>query len=160
MPRICTHPQNTPDYPPTPTTESNDLRPRGPPVTAILPFLYLGNEEGAADEKLIDRLSIKYILNMTPVCPNYFIQKADMHYKQIKICDSNQADIGQYFEEAVKFIGKFFVHQIIRKFIPVFSRSFKSYLFCIKVENVLDLQKLILETLKGLKFCKNMYPFS
>ena len=95
------------------------MRPRGPPVTAILPFLYLGNQEGAADEDLIDRLSIKYVLNMTPVCPNYFIQKADMHYKQIKICDSNQADIGQYFDEAFKFIGRsrLMLHEFFSSFL-------------------------------------------
>lgn len=30
-----------------------------------------------------------------------------MHYKQIKINDSNQEDIGQHFDEAIQFIGKF-----------------------------------------------------
>lgn len=29
-----------------------------------------------------------------------------MHYKQIKINDSNQEDIGQHFDEAIQFIGK------------------------------------------------------
>ena len=96
------------DFPPSPTTcDSCPGRPQGTPVTAILPFLYLGNEEGAADEALIDRLSIKYILNLTPRCPNFFSQRSDMHYKQIKINDSNQEDIGQHFDEAIQFIGKF-----------------------------------------------------
>lgn len=96
------------DFPPSPTTcDSLPGRPQGMPVTAILPYLYLGNEEGAADEALIDRLSIKYILNLTPRCPNFFSQRSDMHYKQIKINDSNQEDIGQHFDEAIQFIGKF-----------------------------------------------------
>lgn len=96
------------DFPPSPTTcDTHPGRPQGTPVTAILPFLYLGNEEGAADEALIDRLSIKYILNLTPRCPNFFSQRSDMHYKQIKINDSNQEDIGQHFDEAIQFIGKF-----------------------------------------------------
>ena len=96
------------DFPPSPTTcDSYPGRPQGTPVTAILPFLYLGNEEGAADEALIDRLSIKYILNLTPRCPNFFSQRSDMHYKQIKVNDSNQEDIGQHFDEAIQFIGKF-----------------------------------------------------
>ena len=30
-----------------------------------------------------------------------------MHYKQIKINESNQEDIGQHFDEAIQFIGKF-----------------------------------------------------
>lgn len=95
------------DFPPSPTTcDSYPGRPQGTPVTAILPFLYLGNEEGAADEALIDRLSIKYILNLTPRCPNFFSQRSDMHYKQIKINDSNQEDIEQHFDEAIQFIGK------------------------------------------------------
>ena len=95
------------DFPPSPTTcEPVPGRPQGTPVTAILPYLYLGNEEGAADEALIDRLSIKYILNLTPRCPNFFIQRPDIHYKQIKIHDSNQEDIGQHFDEAIQFIGK------------------------------------------------------
>lgn len=95
------------DFPPSPTTcEPVPGRPQGTPVTAILPYLYLGNEEGAADEALIDRLSIKYILNLTPRCPNFFSQRPDIHYKQIKIHDSNQEDIGQHFDEAIQFIGK------------------------------------------------------
>lgn len=95
------------DFPPSPTTcDSCPGRPQGTPVTAILPYLYLGNEEGAADEALIDRLSIKYILNLTPRCPNFFSQRPDLHYKQIKINDSNQEDIGQHFDEAIQFIGE------------------------------------------------------
>lgn len=98
------------DFPPSPTPattcDSHAGRPQGAPVTAILPLLYLGNEEGAADEALIDRLSIKYILNLTPRCPNFFSQRSDMHYKQIKINDSNQEDIEQHFDEAIQFIGK------------------------------------------------------
>lgn len=95
------------DFPPSPTAcDSYPGRPQGTPVTAILPFLYLGNEEGAADEALIDRLSIKYILNLTPRCPNFFSQRSDMHYKQIKVNDSNQEDIGQHFDEAIQFIDE------------------------------------------------------
>lgn len=99
------------DFPPSPTCTSPwpspcPQRPKGTPVTTVLPFLFLGNEEGAADENLIDRLSIKYVLNITPKCPNFFIQRSDMHYKQIKIADSSQEDIGQYFEEAIQFIGR------------------------------------------------------
>lgn len=43
---------------------------------------------------------------MTEMCPNFFIHRKDIHYKQIKINDSYQEDIGQYFEDAVRFIGK------------------------------------------------------
>ncbi|XP_068687513.1 dual specificity protein phosphatase 10-like [Montipora foliosa] len=97
------------DFPPSPTPTSCDAlsgRPQGAPVTAILPYLYLGNEEGAADEALIDRLSIKYILNLTPRCPNFFSQRSDLHYKQIKVNDSSQEDIEQHFDEAIQFIDK------------------------------------------------------
>lgn len=95
------------DFPPSPTTcGSCPGRPQGTPVTAILPYLYLGNEEGAADEALIDRLSIKYILNLTPRCPNFFSHRSDLNYRQIKVNDSNQEDIAQHFDEAIQFIGK------------------------------------------------------
>ncbi|XP_028518181.1 dual specificity protein phosphatase 10 isoform X2 [Exaiptasia diaphana] len=93
--------------PPTPPiSEYCEHRPRGPPASAILPFLFLGSEEGAADEELVDRLAIKFILNMTEMCPNFFVHRKDIHYKQIKINDSYQEDIGQYFEEAVRFIDE------------------------------------------------------
>jgi len=93
--------------PPTPPiSEHSEKSPRGPPASVILPFLFLGSEEGAADEQLVDRLGIKFILNMTEMCPNFFSHRKDIHYKQIKINDSYQEDIGQYFEEAVRFIGK------------------------------------------------------
>lgn len=95
------------DFPPSPTTcDSCPGRPQGTPVTAILPFLYLGNEEGAADEALIDRLSIKYILNLTPRCPNFFSHRSDLNYRQIKVNDSNQEDIAQHFDEAIQFIDE------------------------------------------------------
>jgi hypothetical protein len=103
--RICDVVTPVSDYTLT-STERCEPRPRGPPASAILPFLYLGSEEGAADEELIDRLSIKFVLNITEMCPNFFVHRKDMHYKQIKINDSYQEDIGQHFEEAIRFIGK------------------------------------------------------
>ncbi|XP_048579996.1 dual specificity protein phosphatase 10 isoform X2 [Nematostella vectensis] len=104
-PRIC-HPVgncgiselSAPDLCPT--------RPRGPPASSILPFLFLGSEEGAADEDLIDRLAIKFILNLTPVCPNFFSEREDIIYKRIQINDSYQEDIGQHFDEAIAFIDE------------------------------------------------------
>lgn len=36
-----------------------------------------------------------------------------MHYKQIKINDSNQEDIGQHFDEAIQFIGKFLEKNVV-----------------------------------------------
>ena len=91
---------------PSPSPSLCPQRPQGTPVTEVLPLLFLGNEEGAADQDLIDKLHIRYVLNITPKCPNYFSQRPDMRYKRITIHDSNLEDIGQYFEEAIQFIGK------------------------------------------------------
>jgi phage-related protein len=78
----------------------------GPPVSEIIPRLFIGNKISASDESLIDRLDIKYILNVTKDHPNYFQQRPDLIYKQISVNDSSKEDIGMHFEDALRFIGK------------------------------------------------------
>jgi dual specificity MAP kinase phosphatase len=78
----------------------------GPPVSEIIPRLFIGNKISASDESLINKLDIKYILNVTKDHPNYFQHRSDLIYKQISVNDSSQEDIGMHFEDALKFIGE------------------------------------------------------
>lgn len=78
----------------------------GPPVSEIIPQLYIGNKSSASDEHLIDSLGIKFILNVTKDHPNYFEHRPDLVYKQISVNDSSQEDIGAHFEEALWFIDE------------------------------------------------------
>ena len=80
--------------------------PNGPAVSEIIPQLFIGNKISASDESLIDKLDIKYILNVTKDHPNYFQHRSDLIYKQISVNDSSQEDIGIHFEDALRFIGK------------------------------------------------------
>lgn len=80
--------------------------PNGPPVSEIIPHLFIGNKISASDEHLIDTLGIKYILNVTKDHPNYFQHRPDLAYKQILVNDSSKEDIGCHFEDALHFIGK------------------------------------------------------
>lgn len=80
--------------------------PSGPPISEIIPQLFIGNKISASDECLIDMLNIKYILNVTKDHPNYFQHRSDLVYKQISVNDSSQEDIGIHFEDALQFIGK------------------------------------------------------
>ena len=93
---------------PNTTTEPGECTtsvPNGPSVSEIIPRLFIGNKISAADEFLIDRLGIKYILNVTRDHPNYFQHRPDLVYKQICVNDSSKEDIGIHFEEALRFIG-------------------------------------------------------
>ena len=80
--------------------------PNGPPISEIIPRLFIGNKISASNEGLIDKLGIKYILNVTKDHPNYFQHRSDLIYKQISVNDSSQEDIGIHFEDALRFIGK------------------------------------------------------
>lgn len=79
-----------------------------PPVSEIIPMLFIGNKISASDECLIDRLRIKFILNVTKDHPNYFEHRQDLVYKQVLVNDSSQEDIGEHFEGALRFIGKLY----------------------------------------------------
>lgn len=75
-------------------------------VTEVIPNLYLGNAMDAADEGLLRKSDIRYILNLTSTCPNYFSENSTYRYKQIKIEDSCREDIKGIIEEAIGFIGR------------------------------------------------------
>ncbi|XP_065112567.1 dual specificity protein phosphatase 10 [Paramisgurnus dabryanus] len=73
-------------------------------VTAVLPFLFLGNERDAQDLELMQRLNIGYILNVTTHLPLYHYDLGHFNYKRLPATDSNKQNLRQYFEEAFEYI--------------------------------------------------------
>uniref|UniRef100_A0A3B4BAG4 Dual specificity protein phosphatase 10 n=1 Tax=Periophthalmus magnuspinnatus TaxID=409849 RepID=A0A3B4BAG4_9GOBI len=74
------------------------------PITPILPSLYLGNEQDAQDLRLLQRLNVGYILNVTTHLPLYHYDTGLFVYKRLPATDSNKQNLRQYFEEAFEFI--------------------------------------------------------
>lgn len=78
------------------------------PASAILPFLYLGNERDA-DYTRLKELDISYVLNVTSHIPSS-TQQEGITYKRLPAADNCHQNLKQYFEEAFEFIGKFSVY--------------------------------------------------
>ncbi|XP_019714108.1 uncharacterized protein LOC109508512 [Hippocampus comes] len=72
-------------------------------VSAILPFLYLGNERDAQDLDLLLHLNIGYVVNVTTHLPLYHL-KSGLHYKRLPATDNSKQNLRQYFEEVFEFI--------------------------------------------------------
>ncbi|KAA0708206.1 Dual specificity protein phosphatase 10 [Triplophysa tibetana] len=83
--------------PSTPDIENAEL-------TAVLPFLFLGNERDAQDREQMQRLNIGYILNVTTHLPLYHFDLGLFNYKRLPATDSNKQNLRQYFEEAFEYI--------------------------------------------------------
>ncbi|KAK7151278.1 hypothetical protein R3I93_012272 [Phoxinus phoxinus] len=83
--------------PSTPDIENAEL-------TAILPFLYLGNERDAQDLEQMRRMDIGFILNVTTHLPLFHYELGLFNYKRFPATDSNKQNLRQYFEEAFEFI--------------------------------------------------------
>ncbi|XP_051952241.1 dual specificity protein phosphatase 10 [Xyrauchen texanus] len=83
--------------PSTPDIENAEL-------TAILPFLFLGNERDAQDLEQMQRMNIGYILNVTTHLPLFHYDQGHFNYKRLPATDSNKQNLRQYFEEAFEFI--------------------------------------------------------
>ncbi|XP_061660286.1 uncharacterized protein si:dkey-175m17.7 [Syngnathoides biaculeatus] len=72
-------------------------------VSAVLPFLFLGNERDAQDGDLLLRLNVGYVVNVTTHLPLYHL-KSGLHYKRLPATDSSKQNLRQYFEEVFEFI--------------------------------------------------------
>lgn len=70
----------------------------------ILPYLYLGNADTAADRELLDRYNIRYIINVTRDLENNFESDNHFHYLKIAVDDSCSNNLAQYFPQAIEFI--------------------------------------------------------
>uniref|UniRef100_A0A0N4VJQ6 Dual specificity protein phosphatase n=1 Tax=Enterobius vermicularis TaxID=51028 RepID=A0A0N4VJQ6_ENTVE len=70
----------------------------------ILPYLYLGNADTAADREVLDRYNIRYIINVTRDVENNFESDDHFHYLKIAVDDSCSNNLAQYFPKAINFI--------------------------------------------------------
>lgn len=57
---------------------------------------------------MICDFKVKYILNVTPKCPNHF-EKENMVYKRIAVADTGSQKLSVHFFDAFKFIGTLIV---------------------------------------------------
>lgn len=86
----------------------------------ILPFLYLGSAYHASRKDMLDMLGITALINVSANCPNHF--EDSFLYKSIPVEDNHKADISSWFNEAIEFIGEFFLPQLPPA--PFFLRTF------------------------------------
>jgi dual specificity MAP kinase phosphatase len=86
------------------STRPNPSCPLSVRATEVIPNLFLGNATDAADHAFLSANNIRYILNLTCQCPNYFAGNPQFHYKQIKIEDSCREDIKEIIADAIDFI--------------------------------------------------------
>lgn len=72
--------------------------------TRLLPHLFIGSAQHAANKEVLQRLGITAILNVSKTCRNNFEEQ--FTYKTIPVDDSFNEDIGSYFAETSLFIGE------------------------------------------------------
>ncbi|KAJ3588951.1 hypothetical protein NHX12_009804 [Muraenolepis orangiensis] len=73
-------------------------------VSAILPFLFLGNERDAQDLDLLLRLNVAFVVNVTTHLPLYHLTTGRVRYKRLPATDNSKQDLRRYFEEVFEFI--------------------------------------------------------
>jgi dual specificity MAP kinase phosphatase len=66
-----------------------------PPVF-ILSYLILGSEKDAHCKEVLEEFGVKYILNVTANCPNYFEEEQRFVYKRIAVSDTGTQKLSQY----------------------------------------------------------------
>lgn len=72
-------------------------------VDEILPHLYLGDIETSQDKIVLEKLNIKYIINISN-CESY-IKWEEIEYFDINIEDSKNVDISLYFDKCREIIN-------------------------------------------------------
>lgn len=73
--------------------------------TFIIDNIYIGSAHNAANKKLLDRLNIKYIINVTAEITNYFIN--EIEYSNYVIYDDNKQSIFNYLDDSYKKIKEY-----------------------------------------------------
>ncbi|XP_054719903.1 dual specificity protein phosphatase 10-like [Uloborus diversus] len=97
--------------PPTPEEEECPLSPdpaatlEALRATAILPFLYVGNEKDAEDVVRLKELGIGFVLNVTSQVPGYCDEQG-FTFLRLPAADSYQQNLKQYFSKAFAFIDE------------------------------------------------------
>ena len=84
----------------TPCMSAGDV-----PVTKILPFLYLGNEEDSKNASTLQSIGINFVMNVSESAADssYVIST---HYLKIPVRDSTTENIVDWFQSAFDFIGE------------------------------------------------------
>eukprot|EP00795_Rhopilema_esculentum_P005444 gene5444-619_t len=89
---------------------------RNIPVTKILPFLYLGNEEDSQDIGTLQSIGIDFVMNVSETAADS-PHVITTHYMKIPVRDSTSENIVDWFQSAFNFIdrvrtcdGKVLVH--------------------------------------------------
>jgi len=86
------------------STRPNPGCPLNVRATEVTANVFLGNAMDATDHDFLTKNNIRYILNLTCQCPNYFAGNPLFHYKQIKIEDSCRENIKEIIADAIDFI--------------------------------------------------------
>jgi hypothetical protein len=73
--------------------------------TYVIDNIFIGSAHNAANKKLLDRLNIKYIINVTAEINNYF--QNEIEYANYIIYDDNKQSILNYLDESYKKIKEF-----------------------------------------------------
>ena len=55
--------------------------------------------------QVFSEFNIKYVLNVTPTCPNCFEEEKDITYMRIAVTDTGSQKLSDRFKEAFEFIG-------------------------------------------------------
>lgn len=76
-------------------------------LVQVLDWLYIGDDEVAADEDTLERTNIHYILNAARECSNHFQHKHEFQYLRMDLADNpDQQCLLSLFEEACNFIDR------------------------------------------------------
>ena len=74
--------------------------------TQILPNLFLGDSQAAANAELLASCNITFILNMAEECPNHFEADPSIKYKKIGLKDNTEENIRDHLSPAFDFIDE------------------------------------------------------
>uniref|UniRef100_A0A1I8AD81 protein-tyrosine-phosphatase n=1 Tax=Steinernema glaseri TaxID=37863 RepID=A0A1I8AD81_9BILA len=72
----------------------------------ILPYLYLGNADTAANRQKLDAHGIRFIVNVTSNLANTFEEDSRFHYLKIAVDDTCSHNLAAHFDEAIQFIDE------------------------------------------------------
>ncbi|XP_071848538.1 uncharacterized protein [Apostichopus japonicus] len=73
-------------------------------ATKILDFLYLGSEWNASNFEEMDKIGIRYVLNISIEIDNFFPHHFTYH--NVRLLDNEQADLLRHWDETYRFLSK------------------------------------------------------
>ena len=100
-PSMSPVPRKTPTFPESPAHFDNDVD------TIIDGKLYLGNEQSASDENMLETRGIRHVLNVSHDCdvPIALYTQLGIKYMHVRIKDNSDAPIGDYIDSMLAFIS-------------------------------------------------------